>query len=60
MDELIEYASLVFESCQLAFDWFYSPVAALGYRRPIELCETSEGRQEIMGVLRKIEYGEFS
>ena len=60
MDELIEYASQVFESRQLACDWLNGPVAALGHRRPIELFETSEGRREVTGVLRKIECGEFS
>ena len=60
MDELIEYASQVFESRQLACDWLNGPVAALGHRRPTELCETSEGRREVKGVLRKIEFGEFS
>lgn len=39
--------------------WFDTASPALGDERPIDLCDTFEGRRAIDGILHKIQYGEF-
>jgi putative toxin-antitoxin system antitoxin component (TIGR02293 family) len=50
----------VWESSDLALEWFQSPVPALGGEKPCDLLDTFEGRRWIAQVLNKIEYGDFS
>ncbi|MBK1736039.1 hypothetical protein CKO15_12280 [Halorhodospira abdelmalekii] len=57
---LLRQAADVWESYDLAMQWFKSPVPALGDERPLDLIDTFEGRRWISQVLNKIEYGEFS
>ena len=40
-------------------EWFDTASPALGGDRPIDLCDTFEGRRAVDGVLHKIQYGEF-
>ena len=42
-----------------ASEWFDSALPALGGERPIDLCDTFEGRMLVRDAVRKIEYGEF-
>jgi len=39
--------------------WFQTTLPALNGRRPLELLDTQEGRQEVADVLRGIEHGDF-
>ncbi|MEX1196353.1 MAG: MbcA/ParS/Xre antitoxin family protein [Pseudohongiellaceae bacterium] len=57
---LIVQAEQTWESRELALQWLFSPIAALGDERPIELFDTFEGRRLVSLVLDKIECGEFS
>lgn len=50
----------IWESGQLAESWIRSNVPALGGERPVELCDTYEGRRWVEQVAAKIEQGEFS
>ena len=40
-------------------EWFDTASPALGGDRPIDLCDTFEGRRAIDGMLHKVQYGEF-
>jgi putative toxin-antitoxin system antitoxin component (TIGR02293 family) len=57
---LLRQAAEVWESYDLAMQWFKSSVPALGDERPINLIDTFEGRRWISQVLNKIEHGDFS
>lgn len=43
----------VFVSPEAAFNWFLRPSGALRERRPVDLLDTSAGRDEVMGALCK-------
>lgn len=53
-------ANRVFGSPKIAREWLNSPIPALGQRRPIELLNSPEGCREVLNVLMRIEFGEFS
>lgn len=57
---LLRQAREVWESNELAMQWFRSSVPALGGEQPINLIDTFEGRRWISQVLNKIEHGDFS
>ena len=42
-----------------AREWLETALPALGGQRPIELCDTFEGRRLVQDAIRRIEYGEF-
>lgn len=48
-----------FGDLDLVRQWLDSASPALGGDRPIDLCDTFEGRRAVDGVLHKIQYGEF-
>ena len=52
-------AASVFGGRDRASEWLETTLPALGGLRPIELCDTFEGRGLVCDALRKIEYGEF-
>ncbi|MEO1672894.1 MAG: antitoxin Xre/MbcA/ParS toxin-binding domain-containing protein [Cyanobacteria bacterium J06631_2] len=49
-----------FEDEELATEWLHTSIPALAGERPINLCDTAEGREIVKESLRTIEYGEFS
>ena len=52
-------AVAVFGTLGLADEWLRTEIGALGGQRPIDLCDTFEGRGLVRAVIRRIEYGEF-
>ena len=52
-------AASVFGSRDSGSEWLVTQVPALGGQRPVDLCDTFEGRTLVREALRKIEYGEF-
>ena len=53
-------AGSVFGSPERAREWLQTALPALGGQRPIDLCDTVEGRRLVQDAIRRIEYGEFS
>ena len=52
-------AVAAFGALAQADEWLDTKIAALGGQRPIDLCDTFEGRGLVRGAIRKIEDGEF-
>ena len=52
-------AASVFGSREQGNEWLVTLVPALGDQRPVDLCDTFEGRTLVREALRKIEYGEY-
>ena len=52
-------AVAVFGTLAHADEWLNTEVIALGGQRPIDLCDTFEGRRLVRDAIRRIEYGEF-
>ena len=52
-------AAAAFGGLERAQDWLGTALPALGGDRPIDLCDTFEGRRLVREIIRKIEYGEF-
>ena len=52
-------AASVFGGRDSGSEWLVTQVPALGGQRPVDLCDTFEGRTLVREALRKIEYGEF-
>ena len=42
-----------------AREWLETALPALGGQRPIDLCDTFEGRRLVQDAIRRIEHGEF-
>ena len=56
----------VFERAERAFagfagarEWLETALPAFGGQRPIDLCDTFEGRRRVQDAIRRIERGEF-
>lgn len=52
-------ARKIFGNPEKADEWLNTNVTALGDVKPIDLCDTFEGRKMVQATLKKIEYGEF-
>ena len=52
-------AAAAFGGLERAQSWLDTGLPALGGDRPIDLCDTFEGRRLVREILRKVEYGEF-
>ena len=52
-------AAAAFGGLERAQDWLGTALPALGGDRPIDLCDTFEGRRLVREIIRKVEYGEF-
>ena len=52
-------AAAVFGGRDRGGEWLATRVPALGGEKPVDLCDTFEGRTLVREALRKIEYGEF-
>lgn len=50
----------VFEEEEIAKEWLHTSIPALAGEKPIDLCDTFEGRKLVKDALFQIEYGEFS
>ena len=59
MLRLMSGAIAVFGGLHHASEWLQTALPALGGERPIDLCDTFEGRRWVCETLRRIEYGEF-
>ena len=57
--ELFVRAVSVFGSRERGIEWLVTLIPALGDQRPVDLCDTFEGRTRVREALRKIEYGEY-
>ncbi len=52
-------ATSVFGDLGRVREWLDTVLPALGGQRPIDLCDTFEGRRLVQDAIRRIEYGEF-
>ena len=52
-------AASAFESLERACEWVDAAVPALGGQRPVDLCDTFEGRRLVQDAIQRIEHGEF-
>lgn len=57
---LFTKAVAVFEEEEIAKEWLHTSIPALSGEKPINLCDTFEGRKLVSNALFQIEYGEFS
>ena len=53
------HAESAFAGLVPAREWLETALPALGGQRPIDLCDTFEGRRLVRDAIRRIEYGEF-
>ncbi|PMR71748.1 hypothetical protein CR158_10360 [Halomonas heilongjiangensis] len=53
-------ASKLFGDPRVARQWLHCEIPALSGSRPVDLVDTSQGRDLVRQVLGKIEFGEFS
>ena len=56
---VVTRAVAVFGTLGQADEWLDAEVGALGGLRPIDLCDTFEGRSLVQDAIRKVECGEF-
>lgn len=49
-----------FECQDLVNGWFSTALPILGGRRPVDLCNTFQGRNLVLTTMRKIKFGDFS
>ena len=56
---VVARAVAAFGSLGQADAWLETEVAALGGQRPINLCDTFEGRSLVQDAIRRVECGEF-
>ena len=57
---LFMQAIAIFENENIAKEWLHTSIPALAGEKPINLCDTFEGRKLVSQALMQIEYGEFS
>ena len=56
---LVSQAVAAFGDLERASEWLDTALPGLGGQRPIDLCDTFEGRGLVRNAIRRIEYGEF-
>ena len=56
---VVSQAVATFADRNQAWEWLDTPLPALGDERPIDLCDTFEGRSLVRNAIRRIRYGEF-
>ena len=56
---VVARAVAVFGTLGQADEWLDTETAALGGQKPIDLCNTFEGRSLVRDAIRKVEYGDF-
>ena len=56
---VFDHAERTFAGLVRAREWLETALPALGGERPIDLCDTFEGRRLVRDSIRRIEYGEF-
>ncbi len=56
---LVSQAVSTFGDLERASEWLDTALPGLGGQRPIDLCDTFEGRGLVRNAIRRIEYGEF-
>lgn len=60
MASVFALAQQVFEGDEKASAWFKEPNRALGGERPLALLDTEAGSQQVVTVLKRLEYGVYS
>jgi len=55
--QVVSLAKEVFEDKAAAGRWMVAPNDSLGGRAPVSLCETEHGAQQVLRVLRAVEWG---
>lgn len=58
--DIYSYGYAVFKEKEKFNRWMKSPIRALGYGRPIDLCDTVYGIDEVKNLIGRIEYGVYS
>jgi len=58
-NEVLECALKLLGNKEAAMRWLGTPVRALNYATPISLLGTPEGKDAVLGVLDRAEYGVF-
>jgi putative toxin-antitoxin system antitoxin component (TIGR02293 family) len=58
--EILDYATRVLGTEELARRWLHEPAIGLDGRRPIDLLETADGRQLVEDYLTRIEFGVYT
>lgn len=53
------HATSAFGNRGRASEWLDAALPALGGQRPVDLCDTFEGRRLVRDAIRRIEHGEF-
>ena len=56
---VVSEAVTTFGGQERANEWLDTVLPALGGQRPIDLCDTFEGRGLVRNAIRRIQYGEF-
>ncbi|MDE2905676.1 MAG: MbcA/ParS/Xre antitoxin family protein [Acidobacteriota bacterium] len=56
---IFERAERAFAGFAVAREWLETALPAFGGQRPIDLCDTFEGRRRVQDAIRRIERGEF-
>ena len=56
---MVSLAASAFGGLEGASEWLDTELPGLGGQRPIDLCDTFEGRGLVRNAIRRIEYGEF-
>ena len=56
---VVARAVAVFGTLGQAGEWLATETAAMGGKKPIDLCDTFEGRGLVRDAIRRIDYGEF-
>ena len=56
---VFDRAARAFAGLVVAREWLETALPALGGQRPIDLCDTFEGRRLVQDAIRRIEHGEF-
>ena len=56
---VFDHAERTFAGLVRAREWLETALPALGGQRPIDLCDTFEGRRLVQDAIRRIECGEF-
>ena|SRR5579875_2115233 len=58
--DIYSYGYSIFQNKEKFNRWMKSPIRALNYIPPVELCETVYGMEEVKNIIGRIEYGVYS
>ncbi|MNF13675.1 hypothetical protein D3C80_2156020 [compost metagenome] len=55
--EALELALGLFGSELATINWLLTPVLGLGHQKPVDLLKTPAGQQQVIELIRRLEYG---